>query len=102
MEAVEVNAEIQSLILKNAGEEAIQEAARRNGFISMKEDAIIKALEHTIPFEEISTLGGDLLISDESEKEAAELKKPTEATVPPEDVVETSVDNHIVPPINVV
>jgi hypothetical protein len=41
----------------------------------MKEDAIIKALEHSVPFEEVSTLGGDLLVSDEAEKEGAELKK---------------------------
>lgn len=70
MEAIEVNQEIQGLILKSASEDEIQEAARRNGFVSMKEDAIIKALAHTIPFEEISTLGGDLLVSDEAEKEA--------------------------------
>jgi type II secretory ATPase GspE/PulE/Tfp pilus assembly ATPase PilB-like protein len=77
MEAIEVNNEIQDLILKSASEDAFLEAARRNGFISMKEDAIIKALEHTIPFEEVSTLGGDMLISDEAEKEAEELKKET-------------------------
>jgi hypothetical protein len=41
----------------------------------MKEDAIMKALEHMIPFEEVSTLGGDMLISDEAEKEGEELKK---------------------------
>ena len=40
----------------------------------MKEDAIIKALEHTIPFEEISTLGGAMLVSDEAELEAGKLK----------------------------
>lgn len=75
MEAIEVNQSIQSLILKSSSEDEIEEVARKNGFVSMKEDAIIKALEHTIPFEEISTLGGDLLLSDEAEKEAAELKK---------------------------
>ncbi len=75
MEAIEINPEIQNLILKGASEDEIQEVARRNGFISMKEDAIIKALQHSIPFEEVSTLGGDLLVSDEAEKEADELKK---------------------------
>jgi sporulation protein YlmC with PRC-barrel domain len=75
MEAIEINDEIQDFILKGANEENILEAARRNGFISMKEDAIIKSLEHTIPFEEVSTLGGDLIISDEAEEEALALKK---------------------------
>jgi hypothetical protein len=36
----------------------------------MQEDAIIKALKHTIPFEEVSTLGGTMLVSDEAEAEA--------------------------------
>lgn len=102
MEAIEVNAEIQNLILKGSSEDVIQEAARRNGFISMKEDAIIKVLEHSIPFEEINTLGGDLLVSDEAEKEAAELKKTTPDEVSPEEVVEVpppAVDNQ--PPLTV-
>jgi type II secretory ATPase GspE/PulE/Tfp pilus assembly ATPase PilB-like protein len=80
MEAIEINGAIQDLILKGSNEDEILTAARRNGFISMKEDAIIKALEHAIPFEEISTLGGDLLISDEAEKEADELKKQPSST----------------------
>ncbi len=74
MEAIEVNNDIQNLILKSASEDEITQAARKNGFVTMKEDAIIKALEHTIPFEEVSTLGGDLLLSDEAEKEAEALK----------------------------
>lgn len=57
MEALEVNEEIQDLILHSASEEQILNAARKNGFISMKEDAIIKALEHTIPFEEMNAFG---------------------------------------------
>ncbi len=81
MEAIEINSELQDLILKSSNEDDILLAARRNGFVSMKEDAIIKALEHMIPFEEVSTLGGDMLISDEAEKEAIELKNeaPTES-----------------------
>lgn len=61
MEVLEVNAEIEELILKSASEDEIYKAARANGFMTMKEDAIMKALEHTIPFEEVNTLGGALL-----------------------------------------
>lgn len=75
MEAIEINSEIQNLILKSASEDEIGLVARKNGFISMKEDAIIKALHHVIPFEEVGTLGGDMLLSDEAEKEAEALKK---------------------------
>ena len=70
MEAITINDEIEKLILSGSDEGGILQAARRNGFVSMKEDAIIKALEHTIPFEEISTLGGAMLVSDEAEAEA--------------------------------
>lgn len=85
MEAIEINADIQDLILKSASEDQISDAARKNGFITMKEDAIIKALNHVIPFEEVSTLGGDLLVSEEAEEEAKELQKD-DVPVPEEDV----------------
>ena len=57
MEALEVNEEIQDLILHNASEDQIFQAARKNGFMTMKEDAIIKALQHTIPYEEMNAFG---------------------------------------------
>ena len=41
----------------------------------MHEDALMKALEHMIPFEEVSTLSGALLVSDEAEAEARQLKQ---------------------------
>lgn len=56
-ETLEIDDEIQSYILKGGSEAEIYEAARKNGFMSMKEDAIIKALEHTIPYQEISMFG---------------------------------------------
>jgi type II secretory ATPase GspE/PulE/Tfp pilus assembly ATPase PilB-like protein len=49
MEAFEVNEEIQELILRNGSEDQIFQVARRHGFMTMKEDAIIKALEH-VPY----------------------------------------------------
>ncbi len=57
MEAFEVNEEIQELILNNGSEDQIFQAARRYGFMTMREDAIIKALEHTIPQEEMNAFG---------------------------------------------
>ncbi len=55
MEVFEVDNEIQDLILKGGSEEQMLEAGRKKGFMSMKEDAIIKALEHVIPYEEVNT-----------------------------------------------
>lgn len=57
MEALEINDEIEKLILSGGSEEDMYQAARKNGFMSMKEDAIIKALDHVIPYEEVSTFG---------------------------------------------
>lgn len=74
MEAITVTDEIERLILEDANEESILKIARKNGYITMREDALIKALNHTIPFEEVSTLGGAFIASDEAEAEATELK----------------------------
>lgn len=57
MEVLEIDNEIERMILQGASEEDMYNVARKNGFISMKEDAIIKALEHVIPFEEVGTFG---------------------------------------------
>jgi len=65
MEAMEINDELEQLILKSASEDDIYQAARKNGFMTMKEDAIMKALAHTIPFSEVNTLGGALMEAEE-------------------------------------
>ena len=64
MEALEVDAGMQELILKNASEEEYYDHARKNGFMTLKEDAIIKALEHTIPLEEMSLFGTKVGVED--------------------------------------
>ena len=56
MEVMDVNREIQSVILKNPTEQEIWKVARSNGMLTMKEDAILKAFQRVIPFEEINTL----------------------------------------------
>jgi type IV pilus assembly protein PilB len=56
-ECLEVTPDIEAMILRSASEEEIYQAARKNGFMSMKEDAIVKALDHTIPFEEVGAFG---------------------------------------------
>jgi len=66
MEALEITDLIQSLILKGASEEQIYDAARANGFMSMKEDAIIKALDHVIPPEEMNAFSSQLALVTET------------------------------------
>jgi type IV pilus assembly protein PilB len=69
MEVLEVNEEIQEMILKNASEEDIYNEARKHGFMTMKEDAIIKALEHKIPLEEMNIFGTKIGLEDEVSKD---------------------------------
>ena len=60
MEVLEINDAIQEMILKSASEEEIYNEARKHGFMSMKEDAVIKALEHKISVEEMNAFGTKL------------------------------------------
>jgi type IV pilus assembly protein PilB len=53
-EVLEITDEIQELILRSASEEEFLQAARKNGFVTLYEDAIIKALNHEIPYEEMN------------------------------------------------
>ena len=66
MEVLSVTDEIQDLILNNASEEQVFQVARQNGFMTMREDAIIKALEHTIPYEEMNAFGSKVDIDYEA------------------------------------
>jgi type IV pilus assembly protein PilB len=73
-EVLEITSEIQDLILKNAPEEDFLVAARKNGFVTIQEDAMIKALNHEIPYEEMMTFGSQIGIDellDEPEPEPA-------------------------------
>jgi type II secretory ATPase GspE/PulE/Tfp pilus assembly ATPase PilB-like protein len=64
-EIFDMNVEFERAILASAGEEEIFKIARKNGMLTMKEDAIIKAADGVIPFEEVNTLGGQFELPDE-------------------------------------
>jgi type IV pilus assembly protein PilB len=49
--------EIEQVILNNPIESEVYKIARKDGLITMKEDAIIKAMRKEIPFEQINQLG---------------------------------------------
>lgn len=53
-EVLKIDKEIEGVILKNPVEPEIWKVARRNGTISMKEDAMLKALDGIVPFEEVN------------------------------------------------
>jgi len=51
-----MNKELERAILEDPTEQTIEKIARKQGMITMKEDAILKAFGGTIPFNEINTL----------------------------------------------
>jgi type IV pilus assembly protein PilB len=55
-EMFKMDRDIEKVILNNPVESAIYDEARKKGLVTIKEHAIIKALEKTVPFEEINTL----------------------------------------------
>jgi type IV pilus assembly protein PilB len=55
-EMYEMDREMEDVILKNPIESAVYDVARKRGMLTMKEDAIIKAMQKKIPFEEIIKL----------------------------------------------
>ncbi len=64
-EVLEMAPSIEHFILKGkASEEEMLKAARERGFLTMKEDAILKSAQGLIPFEEVNTLGGDVLATE--------------------------------------
>ena len=92
-ECLEVNTEIERLILSGAAENDIYLAARKNGFMSMKEDAIVKALGHIISFEEVGVFGtkvGDEDIEPIANTQTIAAVVPTEPPLPP------AVDNFVI------
>ncbi|MEK7147703.1 MAG: GspE/PulE family protein, partial [Patescibacteria group bacterium] len=56
MEVFEMDKQIEAAVLKGANEPELYKVIRSRGMLSMKEDAILKAMQRIIPFEEVNTL----------------------------------------------
>jgi type IV pilus assembly protein PilB len=56
MEVLEMDPDIEKVVLTNPTDSEIYRVARAKGMITMKEDAILKAFDRIIPFEEVNTL----------------------------------------------
>ncbi|MBU2220763.1 Flp pilus assembly complex ATPase component TadA, partial [Patescibacteria group bacterium] len=64
-EFLRMDKELEHVVLTNPVEEEVYATARSKGMITMREDAIMKALAGEIPFEEVNTLGGQIFPDDE-------------------------------------
>ncbi len=78
-EVLEMTPTIEKIVLKDPVESKIWQAARADGMLTMREDAILKSMEKKTPFSEINNLSS-LMLSNDAETEA-ELK--TEAPPAP-------------------
>ncbi len=59
-EILGMDKDLEHIVLTKPTTEDIYTEARKKGMITMREDAIIKALAGKIPFEEVNTLGGSV------------------------------------------
>ena len=64
-EVMEMSADIERIILDNPVESRLWAAARGEGMLTMREDAIVKAFNKQIPFSEINSLSTLLLAEEE-------------------------------------
>ena len=72
-EVLEMTPELEKAVLARQPEEELYAIARKNGMLTMREHAIIKSVEGTVPFEEVNALGGTFDIgADEPEPEVTE------------------------------
>ncbi len=64
-EVMEMNGELEKIILEHPVESKLWSAARSQGMLTMREDAILKAFDKKIPFSEVSNLSQILTIDEE-------------------------------------
>ena len=64
-EALEMNAELERVILKNPVDSELWKVARSQGMLTMREDAMLKSFAKKVPYSEVETLSGLLLTEDD-------------------------------------
>ncbi len=64
-EVFDMTAELETAILGRKPEDELRSIVRKEGMLTMKEDAMIKAANGIVPFEEVNTLGGEFDLEEE-------------------------------------
>jgi type IV pilus assembly protein PilB len=80
-EILMLDKDMERVVLESPVEEKVYAVARAKGMFTMREDAIIKALEGKIPFQEVETLGTSLLAQEDPDEGSIEPSEPA-APVP--------------------
>ncbi|MBI4093620.1 type II/IV secretion system protein [Candidatus Kaiserbacteria bacterium] len=73
-EVLEMSRDIERIILDNPVESRLWEAARQDGMLTMREDALVKAFNKLIPYSEVNSLSA-LLLGEADSTEAPPSKK---------------------------
>jgi type II secretory ATPase GspE/PulE/Tfp pilus assembly ATPase PilB-like protein len=68
-EVLAMTSAIEKVVLESPIESKIIEVARREGMMTMKEDAIIKSFARTVPFSEVNLLGSTLVMDEMTEEQ---------------------------------
>ena len=97
-EVFEVDEEIRTIIFDNPSEVKMYEAARKNGFMTMGEDAIVKGLKGLIPFSEAVKIGNEGVFGVEEEVDQAEQQvESVEQVAQSEQVVQSESQERVSP-----
>ncbi len=64
-EVFDMTTELERAILAGKSEDDLRAIVRKQGMLTMKEDAMIKSARGEIPFEEVNTLGGEFEFDEE-------------------------------------
>lgn len=82
-EVLEMTSELEKIILDNPVDSKLWAAARGQGMLTIREDALLKAFAGKIPFSEINTLSSLMLAGDDEAKAPAQEKAPDAPVVQP-------------------
>ena len=70
-EVFDMSQDLERAILAGKPEEEMFGIVRKQGMLTMKEDAIIKSAKGIVPFEEVNTLGGEFDLAEDVKAAAA-------------------------------
>lgn len=77
-EVLEMSTELERIILENPIESRLWEVGRKQGMLSMQEDAMMKAFQRLIPYSEVNSLSSLLFAGDEEKREVVSSQKVEE------------------------
>ncbi|OGG79425.1 hypothetical protein A3A39_00505 [Candidatus Kaiserbacteria bacterium RIFCSPLOWO2_01_FULL_54_13] len=77
-EVLEMTSDVERIILEDPVESRLWEAGRKQGMLTMQEDAMLKAFQKLIPYSEVNTLSSLLLAGDDEKEKVAPSKKAEE------------------------